>query len=74
MKEIEEDDDKTSSFIDINLDSISESMERVNPDKLYILRFDGASSRGNPGAAAGSGFLSEVSIGLRSGVVGSNKG
>lgn len=55
MKEIEE-VDETRSFFDINLDPITESMERVNPDKLYILRFDGA-SRGNPGAAAGSGMV-----------------
>ncbi len=52
-KKMEE--DGVGNIIDINLDPISESMDTVNPDRLYILRFNGA-SRGNPGAA-GSGMV-----------------
>ena len=52
-KEIEE--DGVDKCIDINLDPISESMDTVNADRVYILRFSGA-SRGNSGAA-GSGMV-----------------
>lgn len=52
-KKIEEVDE--INFMDIDLDPISESVDQVDPDKLYILRFDG-SSRGNPGVA-GAGMV-----------------
>lgn len=49
-------EDDEINFIEIDLDHISESMGRVNPDKVYILRFDGASRGANSGGA-GAGIV-----------------